>query len=200
METRISLLKRVDGGSEDAWTELVALYQPLVAGWLRRYNLGADDAEDVSQDVMTVLCRQLSSFEHNGRIGAFRSWLRQVTAHRATEFLRRNQRRPASPGGSSFQNMLGQLQDPMSEVSRLFDREHDLHLIAKLLLRVSSEFQDATMNVFRMHVMLGRDATDIAREQGITPHAVYMAKSRILRRLRQLAPGLIEEAEQDRSC
>lgn len=195
MDTRISLLLRVNSGSEDAWSELVDLYQPLVARWLRRYNLGADDADDVSQDVMTVLIRQLDQFQHNGRIGAFRSWLRQVTAHRATEFIRRSQRRPASVGGTSFQDMLAQLQDPASEVSRLFDREHDLHLIAKLLVKVSSEFRPETMNLFRMHVRLGRDANDIAQELGVTPHAVYMAKSRILRRLRQLAPGLIEETE-----
>lgn len=195
METRVSLLQRVTEGSEDAWAELAELYQPLVAGWLRRYNLAADDAEDLSQDVMSVLIRNLDQFDHNGRIGAFRSWLRQVTANRATEFLRRTQRRPASIGGSEFQDMLGQLQDPASAVSRLFDHEHDMHLLAKLLLRVSSEFKSVTMNIFRRHVLLGRDANIIAQELGVTPHAVYMAKSRILRRLRQLAPGLLEEIE-----
>lgn len=195
METRVSLLQRVTGGSEEAWAELAEIYRPLVAGWLRRYSLGADDAEDLSQEVMSILVRRLEEFDHNGRIGAFRSWLRQVTANRATEFLRRVQRRPASIGGSSFHDMLGQLKDPGSETSRLFDHEHDMHLLAKLLVRVSSEFKEVTMKIFRQHVLLGRDANDLAKELGVTPHAVYMAKSRILRRLRQLAPGLLEETE-----
>ena len=195
METRVSLLQRVSAGSEDAWAELAELYQPLVAGWLRRYNLAEDDAEDLSQEVMSVLIREVRNFDHNGRIGAFRSWLKQVTANRATEFLRRTQRRPVSMGGSSFQHMLGELQDPDSEISRLFDREHDMHVLANLLLRVASECKAATMDIFRLHVLIGRDANDIARETGVTPHAVYMAKSRILRRPRQLAPGLLEESE-----
>lgn len=202
MDTRLSLLHQVTGsdGSDEAWAELVDLYQPLVAGWLRRYNLRPDDVEDVSQEVMSMLVRQLDDFDHNGRIGAFRNWLRQVTVNRATEFFRRNRRQAPCVGGSSFHDMLEQLRDPVSEVSRLFNREHDLHLLAKLLLRVSSEFKPQTMSLFRMHVMLARDANDIAQEQGITPHAVYMAKSRIMRRLRQLAPGVIEAMEGDGQC
>jgi len=200
METRITLLREVSGGCEDAWAELTSLYQPLIANWLRKFDLQPSDADDLTQDVLTALFSNVDRFGHNGRIGAFRSWLRTITHNQATDFLRRQSSKDLQLGNSSFAQTVSQLMDSGSEVSRGFDRQHDLHLLGTLLNRVATEFQDSTMTLFRQHVIHGRDAAEVADECGVSRHGVYMAKSRVMRRLRELAPGFIEEIERDGTC
>lgn len=200
METRITLLREVSGGSEDAWAELTNLYQPLITSWLRTFELQPSDAEDLTQDVLTALFSNVDHFGHNGRVGAFRAWLRTITHNTAADFLRRRSKRDVQLGNSSFASAIAQLTDSGSAISRVFDRQHDRHLLGTLLGRVASEFQDSTMTVFRQHVIEGRGALEVAEEFGVSRHGVYMAKSRVMRRLRELAPGFIEDIERDGTC
>lgn len=192
--TRLSLLQNARSGSEQAWVRLVGLYQPLVYNWLRRHDVAHHDAEDLSQDVMAVVVRELPNFEHCGHTGAFRSWLRQITANRAKGLWRAGKVRPAATGHSSFLKMIEQLEDASSEVSRLWDREHDEHVLRQLLARIEPEFEPATFQAFRRQVFEGVQAGQVARELGMSVGAAYSAKSRVLRRLRQEAAGTIDLA------
>ena len=86
--TRLTLIERISGGQEDAWVEVDGIYRPLIHGWLSRYRLQSNDAEDITQEVLSVLVRQIGSFHHNGRTGAFRNWLRSTTVNVARSHLR----------------------------------------------------------------------------------------------------------------
>jgi RNA polymerase sigma-70 factor, ECF subfamily len=78
-ETSATLLERLNDRSDSAaWRRLVDLYSPLTNGWLRRHGASADDAEDLTQEVLGVIVREVSRFKHNGRVGAFRTWLRTI--------------------------------------------------------------------------------------------------------------------------
>ena len=141
MDTSTSLLERLCAGPNPAgWRELVDLYSPLIRTWLGRHFLQAADADDLTQQVLTVVVSKLPSFRHNGRTGAFRTWLRTITVHTLRAF-------PAfapgpTPGG--FDDLLDRLQDPASELSRQWDREHDQRLLRRLLEQVEPEFQAKT--------------------------------------------------------
>jgi RNA polymerase sigma-70 factor (ECF subfamily) len=87
--------------------------------------------------------------------------------------------------------VLGQLEDPASAMTRQWDQEHDRHVVARLLQRIEHEFRPATWQAFRRHVLDGADAEDVAAELGLSANAVYIAKSRVLRRLREEAEGLL---------
>jgi RNA polymerase sigma-70 factor, ECF subfamily len=190
--THISLLSAASSGSEQAWGSLIELYRPLVYGWLRRHDVPHHDAEDLTQDVMSVVVRELPSFEHCGAIGAFRSWLRAITANRAKGFWRAGKIRPAASGRSSFLLMVEQLADDQSPASRLWDREHDAHVLRQLLQRAEPEFERVTFQAFQRQVFDGVAAELVARELGISVGAAYSAKSRVLRRLRQDAAGAVD--------
>ncbi|MBV8556257.1 MAG: sigma-70 family RNA polymerase sigma factor, partial [Planctomycetaceae bacterium] len=72
-DTSPSLLERLhDQSDSEAWERMVAIYTPLIRGWLQRYNLSGADADDLTQDVLGVVVRELPSFRHNQRRGAFR--------------------------------------------------------------------------------------------------------------------------------
>ncbi len=161
------------------------MYSPLIQSWLRRQGVAGSDAEDLGQEVLAVVVRELPQFRHDGRPGAFRRWLRLITVHRLSDFWRARQNHPRAVGGSDFDAMLDQLEDPNSSLSRLWDQEHDQHVARGLLAYLEPQFEPQTWAAFRRVVLDGVKATEAAAELGMSVNAVLIAKSRILRRLRQ---------------
>src|SRR5262249_30683588 len=128
-ETSFSLLNRLRSQPDaESWRRLVELYTPLIQSWLRRHDVPAADADDLTQDVMAVVVRELPHFVHNQQRGAFRNWLRSITVNRLRTLWRSRQRGRPATGGSDFLNMLDQLEDPQSDLSRLWDQQHDQHV------------------------------------------------------------------------
>lgn len=192
-DTSLSLLDRARRQEEpQAWERLAALYRPLVAGWLRGLGVQESDADDLTQDVLLVVMRELPQFEHNRRPGAFRRWLRTILVHRVRDFWRKRDRRPIATGATSFQERLDQLEDDATEASRLWDRQHDEQVMARLLETVRPRFAAQTWQAFRLQVIEGRRADAVAADLGLSLSSVYVAKSRVLSALRREADGLIE--------
>jgi RNA polymerase sigma-70 factor (ECF subfamily) len=189
-ETSLTLLERLRGPADAAaWERLVRLYTPLIHGWARRHQVGPADAADLVQEVLATLLRELPRFEHNHRPGAFRCWLRAITANRLRAFWR--ERGPA-PGGADVGRRLDELADPDSGPGRQWDREHDEYVLRRLLELTEPEFTPTAWLAFRRLALDGARAADVARELGTTANAVLLAKSRVLRRLRQEARGLVD--------
>lgn len=176
----------------DAWTRLVDLYSPLIRGWLAHQGLHRQDADDVSQEVLAVLVRRLPEFERQPRAGAFRRWLRSITVNCLRDFWRREKFRPRASGTSDFQEVLAQLADPESGLSRQWDLDHDQYVTQKLLELIRPRFETATWEAFRRFALDGSPAERVAAELGLTVNAVFIAKSRVLSRLRQEGAGLLD--------
>src|SRR5881396_1841245 len=87
--THVSLLERARRAADPAdWERLVALYTPLLRGWMAGWSVQPADADDVLQDVFAALVRELPRFRHDGRAGAFRRWLRTILVNRLRHFVR----------------------------------------------------------------------------------------------------------------
>ena len=183
--TRLTLLDKMRSTDDGSWREAHDLYHPLIFSWVERFGVERQDAEDLTQDVLFTLLHEIENFEHCGHLGAFRGWLKTVTLNRVRAFYRSGQRRPSPQGGSRFLQLLEELEDSRSPASLMLDQEHDHHLVQEMLRRIGSEFSEVTMTLFRWHVVDGRDAAGVGREMGVTKWAVYQAKSRVLRRLRE---------------
>jgi RNA polymerase sigma factor (sigma-70 family) len=189
MDTSASLLQRVQARSNAGWERLVELYTPLIRIWLSRQLPQPDDVDDVVQQVLMVVVARLPEFVHNGRSGAFRHWLRSITVNHLRAFWRT--RRPQA-AQADMEAVLDQLEDPASSPSREWDREHDEHVARKLLGYVQPEFRSATWQAFRRLVLDGAAPEEVAVELGLSVNAVLIAKSRVLRRLREEAQGLLD--------
>jgi DNA-directed RNA polymerase specialized sigma24 family protein len=107
---------------------LVGIYEPLIRGWLRRQEVWIYDADDLVQDVMAVVVRRLPEFEHNGRPGAFCSWLGIITVNCLRDHWRSRKPVQSEGGASDVQQLLAQLEDASSDLSWLWDAEHDRHV------------------------------------------------------------------------
>jgi RNA polymerase sigma factor (sigma-70 family) len=192
METSVSLLERLAGApTDDDWRRLLDLYQPLLRAWLARAGVPAADADDLVQEILLVVFREVGGFERRGQ-GAFRAWLRTILIHRVRNYFRASQNRPAATGGSDFLRSLDELESPDSVLSRLWDREHDEHVAESLLRRVQPDFAPATWQAFRRHVLEGEPPARVAQELGLSLNSVLQAKSRVLKRMRQELAGLVE--------
>src|SRR6185369_5603870 len=119
-----------------------------------RAGVAASDLDDLIQEVLLVVFREVGGFERRGS-GAFRAWLRTILAHRVRNYFRGQQHRPAAAGGSEMLQSLAELESPESSLSQLWDREHDDHVVALLLRRVQGDFAPATWQAFRRHVQEG---------------------------------------------
>jgi RNA polymerase sigma-70 factor (ECF subfamily) len=193
VQTSASLLERLrlqpDAG---AWQRLIDLYEPLIRGWLRRHDLQPADSDDLVQEVLRALVEEIPGFTHNGRPGAFRCWLRTITVKRLRRFWRAGRYRADAAGGSDWEEHLRQLEDPTSGLSKLWDDEHDRHILRKLLAMIEPDFQPSTWQAFCRLVLDGVAADAVATDLGLSVNAVTIAKSRVLQRLRQEARGLLD--------
>jgi RNA polymerase sigma-70 factor (ECF subfamily) len=192
METSVSLLERLAvAPSDDDWQRLDDLYQPLLCGWIARAGVPASDVDDLVQEVLLVIFRKIGGFERRGQ-GAFRAWLRTILANEVRDYFRGQKYRPTATGDSDFLRRLDELESPDSALSRLWDCEHDQHVVASLMERVQGDFAPVTWQAFRRHVQDGEPAGQAAEALGLSLNSVLLAKSRVLKRLRQELAGLVE--------
>jgi RNA polymerase sigma-70 factor (ECF subfamily) len=193
LDTSLSLLDCLRQQPSDAlWQRLVGLYSPLIRSWLIQRSLLPQDADDVVQEILLVVLRKLPQFEREPRTGAFRRWLLNITINCLREFWRAKRLRPMPLGEEQFLQTLDSLEDPTSDLSQLWDREHDLYVTRVLLERLKPDFEPKTWRAFEMLVFEGMMAAQVARELAMTPNAVFIAKSRIMTQLRKLGVGLID--------
>ncbi|OAI55011.1 hypothetical protein AYO44_13740 [Planctomycetaceae bacterium SCGC AG-212-F19] len=187
METPGSLLERLKQPNEQqAWTRFVQLYTPLLYDWARRVGVQEPDAADLVQDVFTVLVRKLPEF-HYDQSKSFRGWLRTVLLNRWRD---RATKRPVLVTMAP-DNLLASL--PAPEVAADFEeREYRNYLVERSLQLLQAEFPDLTWKAFSLYVLNGQAATEVASQLQVSVNVVYLAKSRVLGRLRHELTGLLD--------
>lgn len=194
-ETSLSLLDRLCEAPEtEIWDRFVALYTPLLRVWLRKYDVQDGDADDLLQEVLLAVSKDIGGFDHAGPPGAFRGWLKAILVNRLRNFWRARDRRPQTRADSDFDARLAQLEDPVSELSCIWDRDHDQFVLRELLALTEPHFESATWLAFSRVALDGQKPAAVAKELGISLNAACLAKSRVLRRLRQESKGLVESS------
>jgi RNA polymerase sigma-70 factor (ECF subfamily) len=191
--TSLSLLDRLKHAKPDAseWCRLRDIYSPMIRHWLSRLSLPHHEVDDLTQDVLVVLFRELPSFERR-RDGSFRAWLRQIAVNRMHAFCKTRRKEPLALGGPETDQLLAQLADPTSDLARQWDQDHDRHVFEKLLAIVEGDFEPSTWQAFTRFAVEGRPAAQVAGELGVTESAVVQAKFRVLKRLREEAGELLD--------
>src|SRR5262249_9684054 len=113
--------------------------------------------------------------------------------HRLKDFWRKRQARPAATADSAVFRLIDQLADPHSDLSRQWDQEHDRHVICAGLDAIKEHFEPRTWLAFQRYVLEEKAPAEVAAELGLEENVVYVAKHRVLRRLRQVIDGLVDK-------
>ena len=190
--TRASLLVRIrDARDHRAWQEFVRVYAPLVYGFARKRGLQDADAADLMQEVLRSVAGAANRLEYDPKRGTFRSWLYTVTRNKVYSFLDGQRRRERGSGDSGVQERLEELPADDPEPAE-WDREYDRRLFAWAADEVRGEFQDSTWQSFWRTAVDGQSPKQVAADLRTSVGAVYVAKSRVLTRLRQRVQELQE--------
>ncbi len=189
--TSLSLLNRLKVARPESpdWNRLEAVYLPLIQRWLGRVPGLGDESADLAQEVMVVVFRKVPQFDRQ-REGSFRAWLRKVTVNQVRNYQRKRVRRPVA-GLDLTEGFLERLSDPNDDLAKEWDRDHDKHVVDKLLAVVQPDFNPTTWQAFLRFGLEGKPASQVAAELGLSENAVLLAKTRILKRLRQEAGDLL---------
>jgi RNA polymerase sigma-70 factor (ECF subfamily) len=182
-----TLLDQLRAGRAEAWERLVRLYGPVVHRWCRRSGLSADDAADVLQEVLAALLRHIGDFHRDSPQDSFGGWLAAITRNKVRDHYRRRCGEAEARGGSTAQRRLAEIPEPpeLSEASIEPDADFHAWLSRHVLESIRAEFEPRTWDAFWRTTVDGRPAAGVAADLQMSVPAVYMAKSRVLRRLRQ---------------
>ncbi len=184
--THVSLLLRLgDANDREAWGRFVALYTPLIYRFFRRRGIQDADAADLTQEVLQVVSQQASSFSHRGYCGSFRSWLYTIARNRMRQFLAKCGRSDLATGDSA---VLRQAEGTAAaeDDARIWEQEYERRLFAWASEEVSKRVAPSTWQAFWQTAVQGQSGEQTAAALGLTPGAVYVAKSRVMARLRAL--------------
>jgi RNA polymerase sigma-70 factor (ECF subfamily) len=183
--TPLSLLERLRRpDDETAWAQFVHLYTPLLYGWALKTGLSDDAAADLVQDVFLTLVQQLPSFQYQPG-GSFRAWLRTILLNRWRTGLRRRQPQTLRPEQLDVLSASAESELPG-------EAEERCHLIRRALTLVERELEPVKWQAFRQYVLEGQAPAAVAAALGVNVNVVYLAKSRVFERLRQLLEGLVD--------
>jgi RNA polymerase sigma factor (sigma-70 family) len=183
--TRPSLLVGLrDAENKEAWADFVRIYSRIIYGFCVQRGLQEADAADVTQEVLKTVARTIQRFEYDPSRGKFRSWLMTVTRSKFNNFLGSKQRRNEVSGGTSLLQRLDDVASPEEESN--WDRELHQRLFEWASERVRSEVTPKAWEVFLGTAVEGRSGEEIASAFGLSVGAVYVAKSRVIARLREL--------------
>ena len=192
--TRASLLVRIrDARDHRAWQEFVRVYAPLVYGFARKRGLQDADAADLMQEVFRSVAGAAGRLEYDPKRGSFRGWLYTITRNKIFTFLDSQRRQVRGSGDSGAQTFLEGQAGREDGTGELWDQEYERSAFAWAAERVRGEFQETTWKAFWLTAVDGLCARDAGRQLGLSPGAVYVAKSRVIARLREEIRELEEE-------
>jgi RNA polymerase sigma factor (sigma-70 family) len=182
--TRASLLVQIrDGTNHAAWREFVDLYGPVVYGFARKRGLQDADAADLMQDVLRSVSSAIGRLDYDRKQGTFRGWLFTITRNKVFNFLSARRIRPQASGDSATNRILTSEPDG-HDGSDTWELEYQRRLASLAMDRVKGEFQENTWKAFWLTAVEAVPAPDAAKQLRMSPGAIYVAKSRVLARLK----------------
>jgi RNA polymerase sigma-70 factor (ECF subfamily) len=188
-DTLLAGLLRPDDGA--AWSDYVGRYRPLLVAHARRLGLGNDEAEDAAQDTLAAFARAYRSGQYDKEKGRLRAWLFGIARNTLLAMHRRAGREVQVAESGAGTGFFGRLPDE-DRMQQEWDRQWHEAVLRECLAAASREFEPRTMTAFELFVQQDLPAREVAARTGLSENAVFLAKRRVLRRMREMLPAITE--------
>lgn len=191
--TRVSLLFELrELDNTQAWEKFVHQYGPMIYGWCQFWKLQQADAEDVTQALLLRLFQLMRQFEYDATQGSFRAWLKTVTRNAVRDHWRRKQAMTADESGI-WEQMLN---TPSAEdFANRIEQSFDLELLETAKSRVKKRVAEHTWQAFKLTELTDLKPKEIAAQTGLSVAMVYVAKSKVVRMLKEEVQAIEKEYE-----
>jgi len=193
--TRASLLIQIrDGSNQAAWQEFVNLYGSVIYGFARKRGLQDADAADLMQDVLRSVSSAIGRLDYDRNQGTFRGWLFTITRNKVFNFLAARRIRPQGSGDTTTNRLLAE-EPAANDASDSWELAYQRRLASLAMERVKGEFHENTWRAFWLTAVEGIAAAEVAPQVAMSPGAIYVAKSRVLARLKDEVEAMRQQEE-----
>jgi RNA polymerase sigma factor (sigma-70 family) len=193
-QTRLSLLMRLrDLEDQQAWAEFVDMYAPLIYGYVRKRGLQDADAADLTQACLRKVAMHVGRLEYDRQRGTFRGWLFTMVRNLLRDFHAQSRRPDQGSGDSQIQRLLDNQATPEPDEAAEWERECRHGLLAWAAKQIQPQVLETTWQAFWQTAVEGRSGKEVAKRLGLKLSRVYVAKSRVMARLRSLIREVQEE-------
>ena len=182
--TRESLLARINAGDEMGWREFAKTYAPLIRIRGKGHNLRGHELDDLLQDVLLSMLNSSKTFKYDKTKGRFQHFLRSVIDHKAFDILRKRRDGKILSGTEGEEVVNAMPADDSMELT--WEAEWRIHVLNLAMTQLRLEVAHDTYQAFDFYAIKGKSAESVAKFLGMTKGNVYLAKNRVLERLRNL--------------
>jgi RNA polymerase sigma-70 factor (ECF subfamily) len=197
-ETRDTLIQRLpDTADVEAWNAFVEIYEPLLFRLARGRGMQPADAEDFVQEVLTAVARSIRRWVEGEDRGPFRAWLFRIAENLAINFLTRPKHQRWGAGGSQIASLLEELPAQTTDSSELFLKEYRRELFRWAAERVREQVHQRQWLMYWLTSVEERPIAEVAQEFGVSIGSVYVARSRITKRIREMIRANEEQTDDD---
>jgi RNA polymerase sigma-70 factor, ECF subfamily len=194
-ETRASLLWRLPNADDAAaWEEFVMIYGRSVYRVARRMGLQSADADDLVQDVFSIVAGSISDWLKRSDRGKFRAWLFRIARNTAINVLTRSRFKPV--GGEEAAKFLAEQPGPANDVSLRFEQEYRRELFRWASERIKSSVAENTWNAFWLSSVEAVPIAEVADRLGMSTGSVYIARNRVIARLREMVQHFADKEQE----
>ena len=195
--TRTSLVVRIRNPRDDqAWSEFVALYEPIIFRMAKRRGIQDADAREIVQEVLMSVISAIDRFDVTAS-GSFRGWLSRITRNATIDRLRKATAARERIGDNATLQQLEQLavseNGGKASLEEEFEQDRRQQLFRWAAVEVRRRTGEINWIAFWKTSVEGASIADVAIELGVSEGAIYIARCRVLKRIRQLV--LDREAE-----
>jgi RNA polymerase sigma-70 factor, ECF subfamily len=183
-----------DSSDSNIWASFDRRYRPIIVGFALSLGLRPQDAADVAQETMTQFLLEFRAGHYDPARGRLRTWLIALAKSRIAQLRRSRARLRDWRGDSALIDLADE-----AELDRLWQNERRKYILQQALvqLRTCTRFEGRTIDAFELLVLRAMPVGAVANQLGMSAHDVYLAKSRVTRRLRELVATLEASFDDD---
>ena len=201
LPTRRSLLLRLKNWDDQgSWRDFFETYSKIIYTVATRSGFDATEAQDIVQETIIAVAREMPGFNYDPAIGSFKSWLLRIARHRIIDHRRKQQSHPqhkpqpataTSRTGTSRTATINKIPDSKAgDLDHLWNEEWQKHLLEVALQKVKSKVGDTDFQIFDCYVLKQWPLDDVVATLSVSKAHVYVAKSRVTAALRKETKAL----------
>jgi RNA polymerase sigma-70 factor (ECF subfamily) len=181
--TRYSLLSRMqDREDQDSWKDFFDTYWRLIYSFAIKSGLTDAEAQDVVQETVISVAKDIEKFKRDPSLGSFKGWLRNLTRWRIADQLRKRTRSVLAGNNlPTTSTSADEIAGPVNaDLEAIWEKDWQANLLEAAMERVKPRVREEHYQMFDLNVVRQWPAGKVAQTLGVNIGRVYLAKYRVM--------------------